>query len=136
MAVPPPELVEVALAVVVREGRVLVARREAGLHLEGLWEFPGGKIEPGEEPARAAVRELGEETGLTGEGAEPLTVFHHAYPDRNLKLHVFVVRAAAGNPGLEGGRAWSWVDPAELNALPMPPANRAILRALRWRLGR
>lgn len=128
---PASDLVEVALAVVVRDGRVLVAPREAGSHLEGLWEFPGGKIEDEEDAAGAAMRELAEETGLAGGDAEPLTVFHHAYPDRNLKLHVFVVRAARGEPR----PAWSWVRPDELEALPMPEANRAILRALRWRLG-
>jgi len=128
--------IEVALAVPVRAGRVLVARRAAGAHLEGLWEFPGGKIVSGEEPDRAALRELAEETGLTAATAEPLTVFHYTYPDRNLRLHVFVVREPEGDVTTEGGRDWSWADPAELSSLPMPEANRAILRALAWRFGR
>ena len=122
--------VDVALAIVVREGRVLVARREPGSHLEGLWEFPGGKIEPGEEPHAAALRELREETGLEAQDAEPLNIFHYAYPDRDVRLHAFVVRDARGEPG-----RWEWVERGSLEALPMPEANRAILRALAWRLG-
>lgn len=122
--------VEVALAIVVREGRVLVARRDPGSHLEGLWEFPGGKIEAGEEPLAAALRELREETGLLASDAEPLNVFHYAYPDRDVRLHAFLVREAKGDPG-----KWEWVETGALEALPMPEANRAILRALAWRLG-
>lgn len=122
--------VEVALAIVVRDGRVLVARREPGSHLEGLWEFPGGKIEPDEEPREAALRELREETGLVASDAEPLNVFHYAYPDRDVRLHAFLVREATGDPG-----RWEWVEAGALAALPMPEANRAILRALAWRLG-
>jgi 8-oxo-dGTP diphosphatase len=112
---PAPDLVEVALAVVARDGRVLVAPRESGVHLEG--------------------RELREETSLLAERMEPLMVFHHAYPDRNVKLHVFVARDAVGEPGGHEGRQWSWLLLSELESLPLPPANQAILRALRWRLG-
>lgn len=122
--------VDVALAIVLRERRVLVARREPGSHLEGLWEFPGGKIEAGEEPHDAALRELREETGLVGSEAEPLNIFHYAYPDRDVRLHAFVVRDAVGEP-----RRFEWVEAKALEALPMPEANRAILRALAWRLG-
>lgn len=132
---PAPDLVEIALAVVVRNGQVLVGRRAPGTHLAGLWEFPGGKIEPGEEAADAAVRELGEETGLAGGSAESLTVFHYAYPDRNLRLHAFLVSVTGGEPAAGGEGAWSWVGLSDLEALPMPEANRALLRALRWRLG-
>jgi 8-oxo-dGTP diphosphatase len=113
---------------------VLVARRAEAQHLPGAWEFPGGKIETGEEPAQAALRELREETGLTADSAEPLLVFVHDYPDRRLRFHAFVVADAAGDVVTDGDRAFSWVAPASLDALTMPEANRAILRALRWRL--
>ena len=118
-----------------REGRVLVARRGGDQHLAETWEFPGGKVDEGEEPTLAALRELAEETGLTSERAEPLLVFVHDYPDRRLRFHAFVVHDAAGAVAPDGGRAFAWVAPSALHDVPMPEANRAILRALRWRLG-
>ena len=126
---------DIALAIVVREGLVLVAERAAAQHLPGTWEFPGGKIEEGEEPADAALRELREETGLTSASATALLVSVHDYPDRRLRFHAFVVTDVAGEVATDGGRAFSWVAPSSLDALPMPEANRAVLRALRWRLG-
>jgi 8-oxo-dGTP diphosphatase len=118
----------------VRDGRVLVARRREGQHLAGTWEFPGGKLRPGEEPSDGALRELVEETGLSGSTAEPLLVFVHDYPDRRLRFHAFLVPDAEGEVVTDGGRPFEWVDPAALHDRPMPDANRAILRALRWRL--
>ena len=126
---------DIALAIVVRDGTVLVAKRAEGAHLPGAWEFPGGKVEDGEEPLAAALRELREETGLEAEGAESLLVFVHDYPDRRLRFHAFLVNAATGEVATDGGRAWSWAAVATLGELDMPEANRAILRALRWRLG-
>jgi len=114
---------------------VLVAKRAEAQHLPGDWEFPGGKIEEGEEPADAALRELREETGLTAGIAESLLVFVHDYPDRRLRFHAFVVMDVSGEVATDGGRSFAWVAPSSLDDLPMPEANRAILRALRWRLG-
>ena len=118
-----------------RDGRVLVAKRAAQQHLAGAWEFPGGKIATGEEPADAALRELHEETGLAAGAAEPLLVFVHDYPDRRLRFHAFVVTESQGDVATDGDRPFAWVEPSSLDGLPMPDANRAILRALRWRLG-
>ena len=129
----PDDRVDIALALAVRDGKVLVARRDAASHQGGLWEFPGGRVETDEEPQGAAVRELREETGLTGGSAEPLLVFVHDYPDRRLRFHAFLVRGPAGEP-VTGDRPWAWVALSELERLPMPPANRSILRALAWRL--
>lgn len=117
-----------------RDGRVLVAQRAAAQHLPETWEFPGGKIGADEEPAAAALRELYEETGLTATAAEPLLIFVHDYPDRRLRFHAFVVTGAAGEVATDGDRAFTWVAPSSLAELEMPEANRAILRALRWRL--
>lgn len=117
-----------------REGKILVARRDPSQHLPGAWEFPGGKIEDGEDPASAALRELAEETGLSASAVEPLLIFVHDYPDRRLRFHAFLVADAEGEVGTDGGRAFAWVALADLDGLAMPEANRAILRALRWRL--
>lgn len=125
---------DIALAIVVREGRLLVARRSGDQHLAGAWEFPGGKIDDGEEPEAAALRELREETGLTADSAAPLLVFVHDYPDRRLRFHAFVVTSASGDVVLDGDRSFQWVQPSSLDELTMPDANRAILHALRWRL--
>ncbi len=134
MPEPPLERTDVALAVAVRTGRVLVARRAPGSHLGGTWEFPGGKVEPGEEPIEAARRELREETGLTAGRPEPLVVFVHDYADRPLRLHAYLVREPEGEVAIDGDREWSWKTRPELEALEMPEANRRVLRALAWRL--
>ena len=126
--------VDIALVVPVRDGRVLVARRAEDAHQGGTWEFPGGKVEPGEEPLAAARRELHEECGLTADGLEPLAVFFHEYPDRALRFHVFIARDPAGDVSIDGGRESSWCTFAELQRLEMPEANASILGALRWRL--
>jgi 8-oxo-dGTP diphosphatase len=119
----------------VRGASILVARRADDAHLGGAWEFPGGKVEAGEEPLAAALRELREEAGLAASTAEPLLVFVHDYPDRRLRFHAFLVKEATGEVVIDGGRPWAWAEVASLGELPMPEANRAILRALRWRLG-
>ena len=129
-----PGRVDVALAIPVRDGRLLVARRGAGLHLAGAWEFPGGKVEAGERPAEAARRELLEETGLAAAELEPLGLFVHDYAEMPLRFHVFLARDPQGEPRLDGAREHAWKTLAELRELQMPDANRQMIRALRWRL--
>lgn len=128
-----------ALAIPVAVGRVLVGRRPEGAHLAGLWEFPGGKVEPGETPAAAARRELAEETGLVSATVEPLVVLVHDYPDRSVRLHAFVARVPHDavrtfSRGPSAAHDWTWVEPAQLEALAMPAANAVILQALRRHL--
>ena len=128
-------MVDVALAVPLRGERVLVAVRDDRADQGGLWEFPGGKIQPGEPAGSAALRELREETGLQASEPEPLMVFIHDYPDRAIRFHCFVVRDPDGEVEIGGGRRWDWVDYEKLTGLPMPAANVSIVRALGWRLG-
>ncbi len=127
-------VIDIALAVPIRAGKILVCRRAADVHLGGSWEFPGGKVEPGEQPDAAAFRELVEEIGLHAESLEPLTVLVHDYPDRSLRLHVFVANDVTGEVRVEGGREWAWMRREAIEALEMPEANVQILRAMRWRL--
>jgi 8-oxo-dGTP diphosphatase len=126
--------VDVALAIPVVGGEMLVARRPVGTHLEGTWEFPGGKIVSGEDPSAAARRELSEETGLVAEGLEPLLVLVHEYPEHPVRLHVFLARDPSGDVSIGGSREWGWKTLSELRELEMPPANVPILNALQWRL--
>jgi 8-oxo-dGTP diphosphatase len=127
-------IVDVALVLPLARGRVLVARRQEGTHLAGLWEFPGGKLARGEAPEAAARRELAEETGLVALELEPLVVLEHEYPERAVRLHAFLAPEPQGVVRIEGPREWAWKTPAELGGLDLPPANGPILEALRRRL--
>ena len=130
-----PGRIDIALAIPVRDDRVLIARRGEGLHLAGYWEFPGGKIKAGETPAEAARRELTEETGLCATQLEPLVVVVHDYAELPLRFHVFLARSCEGGPAIGGPRELAWVGLEELGEIRMPEANRQMLRSLRWRLG-
>ena len=110
-------------------GRVLLAQRTQARDLAGLWEFPGGKVEPGEAPASALARELHEELGIEAVPCAPVIRVPQRYPDKRLVLDVHEV-AHRGTPrGLEG-QALAWVAPADLPGYPMPPADRPVVAAL------
>jgi 8-oxo-dGTP diphosphatase len=114
-----------AVALVDKDGRVLLARRPAHKSMGGLWEFPGGKVEAGERPETALIRELKEELGL--DVAEsclaPLTFASHAYDDFHLLMPLYVCRRWQGQlAGLEG-QELAWVRPLKLRDYPMPPAD-------------
>ncbi|MBI4580412.1 MAG: NUDIX domain-containing protein [Planctomycetes bacterium] len=126
--------VEVALALIEKDGRWLVSRRSAGRVFAGLWEFPGGKVHPGESAAGAAVREAAEETGLAVEATADLGSVETAHGGRIVVLRLVRCRPACGvddarpaDPAITEVR---WVSLAELAALPMPPANGEIIRRL------
>lgn len=118
----------------VRDKRLLVTRRQHGLHLAGTWEFPGGKVEAGESPADAARRELAEEAGLVAEELERLVVVVHDYAEASVRLHVFLAREPAGEVRIDVAREWAWKGLDEIDAESMPAANRQVLRALRGRV--
>lgn len=126
-------LLLVSAGVLIEGGRVLITQRKAGAHLEGLWEFPGGKVAPGESPQAALVRELHEELGIAVRVGPPLEVTHHAYPGRDVLLLFFLVEREAGSPeprALDVADL-AWVDAAGLGARAFPPADEAILNAVR-----
>jgi 8-oxo-dGTP diphosphatase len=132
MGEPPPAPVHV-VAGVVRDvaGRVLIAQRPEDKPFAGLWEFPGGKLEPGEAPEAALARELAEEVGIEVLDAVPFMQVPHTYPERRVLLDVWCVRAHAGTAHGREGQAIAWVEPADLPAHAFPAANRGIVAALR-----
>jgi 8-oxo-dGTP diphosphatase len=125
-------LLVVAAALIDAGGRVLVQRRPAGTAMAGLWEFPGGKLEQGETLEAALVRELREELGVTVATGhcEPLAFATGAAGGRPLLLLLFAVRRWLGEPRALHASALRWVTPAELGALPMPPADVPLVAAL------
>lgn len=109
------------------EGRVLIAQRPVGKSYAGKWEFPGGKLEPGETVFEALVREFREELGMAVESGVELFRHRHRYPDRHVELHVWQVQQFHGEPrGLEG-QAVAWVTPPELDDVDFLEGNRLIL---------
>lgn len=111
-------------------GRVLLARRTRGRDLAGLWEFPGGKVEPGESPQQALVRELREELGIEASIGAALIDVPQRYPHKYLHLDVRLVDGYGGHPRGLNGQALAWLPPAKLPQYPMPPADRPVVAAL------
>ena len=121
-----------ACALIDPDGRVLIAQRPTGKPMAGLWEFPGGKIEPGERPEQTLVRELKEELGIIVNTAcvAPLTFASHAYPDFHLLMPLFVCRRWEGIVRPREGQNISWVRAHRLRAYPMPPADEPLVSHL------
>lgn len=111
-------------------GRILLARRTDGRDLAGLWEFPGGKREPGETPEQALIRELDEELGIQVEVGEPVIAVPQRYPHKRLRLDVRRIERWRGKPRGNEGQALAWVPPAKLPTYSMPPADRPVVAAL------
>lgn len=111
-------------------GRILLARRTEGRDLAGLWEFPGGKREPGESPETALARELHEELGVDVDLGAPLICVPHAYPHKRLRLDVRRIAAFRGTPKGHEGQALAWVPQSRLTTYAMPAADRPVLAAL------
>ena len=127
-----PTLV-VACALVDIDGRVLVSQRPAGKSMAGLWEFPGGKLEPGETPETALIRELREELAIdvTASCLAPLTFTSHAYDDFHLLMPLYVCRKWNGQIHPQEGQVVQWVRPREMFELEMPPADTPLIAMLR-----
>ena len=125
-------LLVVAVALVDADHRVLIAQRPADKALGGLWEFPGGKLEAGERPEEALIRELDEELGIAVQKPclAPLTFASHSYPDMHLLMPLYICRRWSGTPGSREGQALRWVRPRALRDFPMPPADEPLIPAL------
>ena len=117
----------VAAAVVIRDGRVLLTRRTEGQHLAGMWEFPGGKLEDGESPEEALVRECREECGIEVEVDGILDVTHHRFPEKNVLLLFYRCGLRAGEVRHLQVADHAWVAPAELDRYPLPPADERVV---------
>ena len=121
-----------AVALVDADGRVLLSRRPEGKQLGGLWEFPGGKVESGERPEIALIRELKEELGIdvTESCLAPLTFASHAYGDFHLLMPLYVCRKWKGMVRGAEGQEIAWVRPLKLRDYPMPPADIPLIAHL------
>ena len=119
----------VAAAVINRDGRFLLTRRLRGTHLEGLWEFPGGKCEPGESIDACLVRELHEELGVASAVGLEIAVTEHDYPERTVRLH-FHACTIVGDPRPLLGQEIRWVAREDLRTLELPPADEELVNRL------
>lgn len=128
-----PTVLVAAVAMVDADGRVLMARRPEGKSMAGLWEFPGGKVDAGETPEAALVRELAEELGvdIAESCLAPIAFASHAYDDFHLLMPLFACRVWKGAPAPREGQALKWVRPERLADLPMPPADVPLVALLR-----
>ena len=125
-------MIEVAAGILTdAQGRVLLMQRLPGKHLAGLWEFPGGKIEPGETVTQALVRELDEELGVEVLDSTPLISIPWHYPEKSVRLHALRVTAWNGEPRAREGHPLRWVAVRDMGAAEMPAADAPILAALR-----
>jgi 8-oxo-dGTP diphosphatase len=121
-----------ACALIDADGRVLIAERPAGKSMAGLWEFPGGKVDPGERPEDALIRELKEELGIVVKEAclAPLTFASHTYEDFHLLMPLYVCRRWEGTVAPHEGQRLAWVRPNRLKEYPMPPADIPLISHL------
>lgn len=122
-------LLVVACALIDPDGRLLIAERPAGKPLAGLWEFPGGKVEPGETPEATLIRELHEELGIVTKAAclAPLTFASHSYHDFHLLMPLYICRRYEGIPAPREGQRLKWVRATQLRDYPMPPADEPLI---------
>ncbi|KAF5881892.1 MULTISPECIES: 8-oxo-dGTP diphosphatase MutT [Rhizobium] len=125
-------LLVAACALIDADGRILLAQRPEGKSLAGLWEFPGGKVEPGETPEETLVRELEEELGINTKIAclAPLTFASHSYETFHLLMPLYICRRYEGIPQGREGQALKWVRPQALREYPMPPADEPLIPML------
>ena len=125
------KVIDVAAALIFRDGKLLITRRRDDAHLGGLWEFPGGKREPGETFEQCLVRELLEELGVETSVGGLFEEITHAYPEKTVRLKFFICRLARGEPQPLGCAAVKWVGKSELEHHEFPAADAKLLEKLR-----
>ncbi|MBI5776947.1 MAG: 8-oxo-dGTP diphosphatase MutT [Nitrospirae bacterium] len=125
-----PAVVQVAAGLIVREGHYLIARRKAGTHLGGLWEFPGGKREEGESLEACLRRELREELGIDVTAPVQFRVIRHEYREKTVELHFFRCAIGGGEVKSLECEEFRWVAPEDLSSYEFPPADRPLIEAL------
>ncbi len=124
------EVIRVAAAVIEHRGRYLITCREAGVHLAGYWEFPGGKCEADETFEACARREVFEEVGIEITAPSLLTITHYDYPGKSVELHFFTCSLSRGTPQPLGCADFRWVRPGELARYSFPPADGPVVAYL------
>ncbi len=126
-------MIDVAVALVERDGSYLITRRPEGTHLEGCWEFPGGKRHPDETLEGCLAREIREEVGVEVAVGEKVMKVEHTYPEHSVRLHVFRCHLTAGEPRPVAVEEVRWAHPAEMDRCRFPPADAPILTWIRAR---
>jgi mutator protein MutT len=124
------QIIDVAAALIFRDGKLLIARRHARAHLGGLWEFPGGKREPDETFEQCLIREIHEELGVTVAVGARFESVTHAYPEKTVRLEFFACRLTGGEPQPLGCEALQWVGQSELADYEFPAADARLLQKL------
>lgn len=128
---PSTSVVEVAAGLIFRNGRLLIAQRHLDSHLGGLWEFPGGKREPGESFAQALARELKEELDVRVEVKDLVEEVTHSYPTKTVRLQFYLCRLVEGEPAALGCSDLRWINREQLGAYPFPEADAHLLTWLK-----
>ncbi|HTL61198.1 MAG TPA: 8-oxo-dGTP diphosphatase MutT [Nitrospira sp.] len=124
------KVVEVAAGLICHDGRYLIAKRRTGVHLAGLWEFPGGKREQGETLEECLARELFEELNIRIDRPVPFQMIRHEYPEKTVELHFFRCTIGAGRATAVDCAEIRWVHPSEMEHYQFPPADRPVIEAL------
>ncbi|MBJ7551827.1 8-oxo-dGTP diphosphatase MutT [Marinomonas ostreistagni] len=123
-------VIRVAAGIIMRDDQVFIALRSQDKHQGGCWEFPGGKVEMGEEPDTALARELAEECGIAVQESAPFKLIRHDYSDKSVELHFFLVTGFSGEPHGKEGQEVAWVPRQELGRYTFPEANVPIVQAM------
>ena len=127
--------IDVAIGIVLRDARILICRRRKGDVLAGFWEFPGGKLEPGESPQQCLVREIQEELDIVVDPIESFAPIEFDYPTHQVRLHPYLCQYIAGEARPLAAEQLEWVSAPQLSDYRFPPANDGLIRELQKRLG-